>query len=75
MPKGIEIDPKELEEKIKKAVNPEKIVKQPIAFGLVAFFVEKIIEEKEGELENLEKKIKEIEGVSSIEVLNIIRLL
>ena len=75
MPTGVEVNPNELEEKIKEKIKPERIVKQPIAFGLVSLFIEKIIEDKEGEMEELENKIRSIEGVSSVEILRITRLL
>ncbi|MCD6482654.1 MAG: elongation factor 1-beta, partial [Candidatus Aenigmarchaeota archaeon] len=49
--------------------------KQPIAFGLVALIVEKVIADDEGEIEKVENALKSIEGVSSIEVTNLTRLL
>ncbi|MCD6482721.1 MAG: elongation factor 1-beta, partial [Candidatus Aenigmarchaeota archaeon] len=68
MPDGLEVDINKLEEEIKQKINPERINKQPIAFGLVALIVEKVIADDEGEIEKVENALKSIEGVSSIEV-------
>jgi len=75
MPDGLEVDINKLEEEIKQKINPERIDKQPIAFGLVALIVEKVIADDEGEIEKVENTLKSIEGVSSIEVTNLTRLL
>jgi len=75
MPDGLEVDINKLEEEIKQKINPERIDKQPIAFGLVALIVEKVIADDEGEIEKVENVLKSIEGVSSIEVTNLTRLL
>lgn len=75
MPDGLEVDINKLEEEIKQKINPERINKQPIAFGLIALIVEKIIADDEGEIEKVENALKSIEGVSSIEVTNLTRLL
>jgi len=75
MPDGLEVDINKLEEEIKQKINPERIDKQPIAFGLVALIVEKVIADDEGEIEKVENALKSIEGVSSIEVTNLTRLL
>lgn len=75
MPDGLEVDINKLEEEIKQKINPERINKQPIAFGLVALIVEKVIADDEGEIEKVENALKSIEGVSSIEVTNLTRLL
>lgn len=75
MPDGLEVDINKLEEEIKQKINPERIDKQPIAFGLVALMIEKVIADDEGEIEKIENTLKSIEGVSSIEVTNLTRLL
>ena len=75
MPDGLEVDINKLEEEIKQKINPERIDKQPIAFGLVALMIEKVIADDEGEIEKVENALKSIEGVSSIEVTNLTRLL
>ncbi|MHA1743103.1 MAG: elongation factor 1-beta, partial [Candidatus Heimdallarchaeota archaeon] len=62
-----------LEEKIKSAINPEKIEREPIAFGLVALHVAKFVPDAGGEVEKIEKKLKEIEEVGEVEVTGISR--
>lgn len=75
LPKTVEVDLDKLEEKIKSAIDPERIEREPIAFGLVAIRVVKLIPDAEGELESLEKKIKDIEEVGEVEVIGITRSL
>ena len=75
LPKTIEIDLDKLEEKIKKAINPEKIDREPIAFGLVAFHVVKYVPDSGGEMEKIENKLKAIEEVGEVEVTGITRSL
>ena len=62
----------EIEKTIKEVIKPEKIEKKPFVFGLDAIIFEKIIEEKEGELEKLEEKLRELNV--SYEIINITRV-
>jgi translation elongation factor EF-1beta len=62
----------EIEKIIREIVKPEKIEKKPFVFGLDAIVFEKIIEEKEGELEKLEEKLKELNV--SYEIINVTRV-
>jgi translation elongation factor aEF-1 beta len=73
LPKTIEVDLDKLEEEIKKAISPDRIQREPIAFGLVAFHVVKIVPDAGGEIEKIESKLKEIEDVGEIEVTGISR--
>jgi elongation factor 1-beta len=75
LPKTVEVDLDKLEEKIENAIKPEKISREPIAFGLVAIHVVKIVPDAGGEIENLENKLKEIEEVGEVEVTGITRSL
>lgn len=75
MPESIETDLEKLEEKIKKEISPQKIEKEPIAFGLFALKVTKLIPEESGELEKVENRIKSLEGVGEVEVVEISRSL
>jgi len=75
LPKTVEVDLDKLEEKIENAIKPEKISREPIAFGLVAIHAVKIVPDAGGEIENLENKLKEIEEVGEVEVTGITRSL
>jgi elongation factor 1-beta len=65
----------DIEAKIKSKVYPEKISKEPIAFGLVALLVSKLVEDASGELEKVETELRKIEGVGEVEVVEITRTL
>ena len=75
MPKDVETDLDKLEEQIKDKINPERTKREPIAFGLVAINVTKLIPDAGGELEAVENKLKSIENVGQIEVTEVTRSL
>lgn len=74
LPKSAEVDIERLKERIEKEIMPEKIEVEPIAFGLNAIKISKIIEEREGELENLESKVKSIEDIGEYDIISMTRL-
>jgi len=57
MPEGVETDLDKIEKKIKEKIKPSKIERIPIAFGLNAIIVVKVIEEKEGELDRVTEQL------------------
>lgn len=75
MPEDTNIDLDKLEAKINAIVKPERIQREPIAFGIVALNATKLIPESGGELELVENKIKSIEGVGGVEVTEVSRSL
>jgi elongation factor 1-beta len=75
MPKTVEVDLDQLEKDIKDAIDPERITREPIAFGLVVFHVTKIVQDAEGEVEKLENKLKCIDEVGEIEVTGVTKSL
>jgi elongation factor 1-beta len=75
LPKTIETDLDELEKKIKDAIDPEKMEREPIAFGLVAIHVVKLVPDAGGEMEAVENKLRAIEEVGEIEITGISRSL
>jgi len=74
LPEDISIDLQQLKKEISSRLNAN-IQEVPIAFGLVALNVTTIVEDKEGEVEKIEKTLKEIKGVGEIEVLEVARTL
>lgn len=75
MPKSVEVNLDNLEEKVKNLIQPQRMQREPVAFGLVALKIIKIIPDAEGELEKLENKIKSLPEVGGIEITNITRSL
>jgi elongation factor 1-beta len=73
LPKDIDIDLEKLEKQIISMLQPQKISREPIAFGLVALNITKIVKDEAGQIDELEKKLKSIEGVGEIEVLRVTR--
>ncbi len=73
MPEGVETDMEALQEKVKEKVNPSKSQIIPIAFGLKSLVIVKVIPEKDGEMERVEKQIRSISGVKEVEVTNVAR--
>ena len=79
MPQNTEIDLAELESRAKKEIvnfcNSQefKTQIQPIAYGLKALVIYFVMDENIGSTENLEEKIKKIDGVESVEVTDVRR--
>ena len=79
MPESPETNLKLIESKAKKEIkkfsNSEqtKTEIEPIAFGLKAVKIMFVMDEAKGSTEELENKIKEIEGVNSVEVVDVRR--
>jgi len=75
MPEGVETDLDSLEKDIKKEINPQRMERIPIAFGLNAIQIIKLVDEKEGEMDRVTDKIKSIKGVREVEVVGLTRSL
>ena len=79
MPQSPEIDLAELEKQAKEKIiefcssQEFKTQIQPIAFGLKALLIYFVMEESKGSTEELENRIKELEGVESVEVPDVRR--
>lgn len=72
-PEDVVIDLEQLKQKIEKTMPKDSKVlrfnEEPIAFGLKALIAHILIpEEKQDELEKIENSIRQIQGVSSIEI-------
>jgi len=79
MPKGLDVNLDELKLKINKNIedlggNPSSNEEVPIAFGLKAVVFSFAFPE-EKEIEEVEKRLNELEGVSSIEMIDYRRAL
>jgi elongation factor 1-beta len=79
MPESPDEDLVKIKEKIEKSIPSEaelhKIKEEPIAFGLVAILVMIVVGDAEGGTEKVEENLSQIEGVASIEVVDIRRLM
>ena len=52
-----------------------KVMQEPIAFGLVAVKILFVVDEAKGGTEGLERDIEGIEGVNSVEVVDVRRII
>ncbi|MFN3528154.1 MAG: elongation factor 1-beta [Candidatus Altarchaeaceae archaeon] len=77
MPKDINVNLEEINEKIKEILNKFENSKfhsseiKPIAFGLKALEVTLLITEEKSELDKIEEEILKIEGVGNIDEIDI----
>jgi elongation factor 1-beta len=65
----------ELEKRVANSILPERIEREPIAFGLIALKASKLLEDKEGEIQKIEEKLNSIELISQVEVVEVTRTL
>lgn len=75
LPKTVDVDLDKLEKKIRAAIDPDKISREPIAYGLVAFLVVKLIPDAGGQVDEIESKLKAIDEVGEVEVTGVTRSL
>ena len=75
LPKDVEVDLDVLENKIRDKVKPQKMDREPIAFGLVAIHIVKIVPDEGGTLEKVEKQLRDIEEVGEVEITGMTRSL
>lgn len=71
MPKEIDTDLKKIEKEVNKKIKPQRTETIPIAFGLNALKIIKLVEEKEGEIDRITEEIMNIPGVQNVEVLDL----
>ena len=75
MPESTDTDLDKIEQELRSIINPQKIERQPIAFGLNSIRIVKLVDEKEGEMDRITKEIQKINGVREVEVVGITRSL
>jgi elongation factor 1-beta len=75
LPESPQVDLDRLEARLTELVKPERIDRVPIAFGLVALKVVKLVPDAAGEVAKLEKNIKSIHHVGQVDVIEVTRSL
>lgn len=75
MPEGADVDLGRIERDVRACVDVRKLEREPIAFGLTALRVLTVVPDAAGGTDEVEKKISSIEGVRSVEVIDVRRLL
>ena len=73
MPADGDVNMDNIEMEIKQKINPQRISKEPVAFGIVSLIVIKLVDEVEGAMENTENAIRAVNGVGEVEVVEINR--
>jgi len=79
MPEGTDVNLEELKEKVEKEIRDFnnnldiKVEEEPIGFGLSALKFLFVMDEEKGSIDPLENKIREIDGVSNVEVTDVRR--
>ncbi|RMF31861.1 MAG: elongation factor 1-beta [Candidatus Nitrosothermus koennekii] len=77
LPEDVETNLDELKNNIEGSLPDGMTIKtsniEPIAFGLNALIIDFAMDDKEGQMEQLEDKLKTIKGVSEIQIVNLSR--
>ena len=75
MTTGVDVDLDHLEKNIEDKIKSDRINREPIAFGLTALKVIKIIPDDGNIASKIEEEIKTIEGVAGVEITELTKTL
>ena len=81
MPESPDVDLAAVEEKVKETIKNTtgddefKSEQEPVAFGLKALKITFIVDEEKGSTDALEEEIAKIEGINSVEAIDVRRAL
>ncbi|MBU5688024.1 MAG: elongation factor 1-beta [Candidatus Aenigmarchaeota archaeon] len=71
-PEGLEVDIEKLKKALQK-FKPQKLEIEPIAFGLNAIKMVKVLPEIEGEADKLAAEIEKLPGVQTVDIIEMTR--
>ncbi|MEM5777026.1 MAG: elongation factor 1-beta [Candidatus Aenigmatarchaeota archaeon] len=71
-PEGLEVDIEKLKNDLQK-FKPQKLEVEPIAFGLNAIKMVKVLPEIEGEADKLAAEIEKLPGVQTVDIIEMTR--
>lgn len=75
MPSDPSVDLGKVEYGLRSVVDVKKVEKEPLAFGLMMLRVTIFMMDAEGESDRTEERIKSVDGVGEVEVLEVTRLM
>ena len=75
MPVDTDVNLDMLEAKIREVVGADQVKREPIAFGIVALIIAKMIPDEAGFIDKMEELLRGVEGVGEVETLEVTKAL